>query len=417
MLSIARIASPAQYNLRLMFERLSCSVGVIGGGQLARMMIAPAQALGVDLKVFADTPDSSAALAATAFGSPENGAAVLEFAQTVDIVTFEHELVPADVLQLLDERGIEMLPRPRALRYAQDKLALRRYLDEISVNQPAWAEVRSEEDLERFISEHGGCAVVKTGGYDGRGVQVVTLSSEIDTCRNGGFLAEERIDFVCEVSQLVARSSIGEICVWPLTQTIQENGICVQTITPALGLSGGNALNQLTTFHDGRTRTPHAPLHSELITKLQDSAKTIALDIARGLNVVGVMAVEMFITQDGKLLVNELAMRPHNSGHWSMAASITDQFEQHLRAVLGLPLGATDMSHNCAIMVNIFNSISPAQYREVMTHWPDAKLHIYKKQPRPGRKIGHVVFAGEDLQQLAIAAEECRQLLRESHAV
>jgi 5-(carboxyamino)imidazole ribonucleotide synthase len=362
---------------------MNLSVGVVGGGQLARMMIPAAIELGIDLKVLAEAENSSARQAATMVGDYRDEATVLAFAETVDVVTFDHEHVPQPILRALVERGVAVRPGPHALLYAQDKLLMRERLGELGLPVPDWTRVRVPEDLDRFLAEHDGRAVVKTprGGYDGKGVRVVTSSAEAaDWLAEGDLLAEEVVDFRRELAQLVARRPSGEMVAWPVVETVQRDGVCAEVVAPA----------------------PHPTV------RLPDVAGDIALQVAEGLDVTGVLAVELFETVDERVLINELAMRPHNSGHWTIDGSTTSQFEQHLRAVLDLPLGATGSREPWSVMVNILGGPVAGtladRYRAAMAEQPFAKIHAYGKDPRPGRKVGHVTVTGEDLDDVAYRA-------------
>lgn len=365
-------------------------VGVVGGGQLARMMIAPAVELGVDLRVLAEEEAMAASLAASAVGDYRDAETVLAFARDVDVVTFDHEHVPQDVLGALVQAGIAVHPGPGALRFAQDKLVMRARLAELGMPQPDWAAVSTTVELQEFLDEHGGRAVVKTprGGYDGKGVRVVSAASEADDwfaalaedARGGALLVEELVDFSRELAQQVARRPSGEVAVYPVVETVQRDGVCAEVLAPA----------------------PHAG------DRLREVAAGIGVAIAEGLEVTGMLAVELFETTDERLLVNELAMRPHNSGHWSQDGAVTSQFEQHLRAVLDLPLGDPAPRAPWSVMINILGG--PARgglderFAAAMAEHPDAKVHTYGKTPRPGRKVGHVTVSGEDLDDVAYRA-------------
>ncbi|MBX3116220.1 MAG: 5-(carboxyamino)imidazole ribonucleotide synthase [Cryobacterium sp.] len=372
-------------------------VGVIGGGQLARMMIPPAVALGVELRVLAESEGMSADLAATRVGDYRDAETVLEFASGVDVVTFDHEHVPQSVLRMLEGKGIAVRPGSGALQFAQDKLLMRERLAELEVPIPDWEAVAEPAELDRFLASHGGTAVVKTarGGYDGKGVRVVSSSVEVEDWfaflaedgHGGHLLAEEFVDFRREIAQSVARRPSGQIVPWPVVESIQKDGVCAEVIAPA----------------------PHQS------PRLSEVSAEIAVKIAEGLGVFGVLAVEMFETTDERVLVNELAMRPHNSGHWSIEGSTTSQFEQHLRAILDLPLGPTGIRAPWTVMVNVFGgSIERTldeSYRAVMEDYPLAKLHNYGKEPRPGRKVGHVTVCGDDLEDAAFEARAAANAL------
>jgi 5-(carboxyamino)imidazole ribonucleotide synthase len=365
-------------------------VGVIGGGQLARMMIPAAVNLGIELRVLAENEGMASDLATWAVGDYRDPELVVAFAETVDVVTFDHEHVPQKILRALVERGIPVHPGPDALVYAQDKLLMRRRLAELGLPMPEWAPVENAEQLAEFLARQGGRAVVKTarGGYDGKGVRVVTHEHDVDDwftalaedANGGALLAEELVDFTRELAQVVARRPSGEIAAWPVVETVQRDGVCAEVIAPA----------------------PHSA------GKLAEVAAGIATRVAEGIGVTGVLAVELFETTDERLLVNELAMRPHNSGHWSIDGSTTSQFEQHLRAVLDLPLGAADLRQPWSVMVNILGGPTEGtlidRYPAALAAHPGVKVHNYGKDPRPGRKIGHVTVCGDDLDEAAYEA-------------
>ena len=373
-------------------------VGVIGGGQLARMMIVPAINLGLEIKVFAEAQGSSAAQATTQVGDYTHLTEVLEFAQTVDVITFDHEHVPLEVLEALEAQDISVQPPSKALKFAQNKLHMRQRLSDLGLPMPAWAEIKTAGELEAFIEDNGGIAILKTpiGGYDGKGVRVVRsaddasdwLSADGLAKFGGSLLAEEKVDFVRELAQLSARRPSGEFKAWPLVQTTQADGVCSVVQSPA----------------------PNAS--PELLAKTQK----IAADVAVGLGVTGVMAVEMFEARDGRILINELAMRPHNSGHFSIEGSVTSQFEQHLRAVLDLPLGSTEARAPHAVMVNLLgtNDINDfvMNYDKALAEFAEAKVHTYGKSARAGRKMGHVTVLGEAADATLAYAQAAADLLR-----
>ena len=313
---------------------MALRVGVVGGGQLARMMIAPAVELGIEIEVLAEERGMAARLAAGSVGDYTDMATVLAFARDVDVVTFDHEHVPQQVLRTLVAEGVAVHPGPDALQFAQDKLLMRARLEELGMPQPDWAAVSDAEQLQDFLDAHGGRAVVKTprGGYDGKGVRVVDAATEADDwfaalaedARGGSLLVEEFVPFTRELAQQVARRPSGEVRAYPVVETVQRDGVCAEVFAPA-------------------------PRAGE---RLRDAAARIGIAIAEGLGVTGMLAVELFETTDDRILVNELAMRPHNSGHWTQDGAVTSQFEQHLRAVLDLPLGDPSPRQPWAVMVN-----------------------------------------------------------------
>lgn len=362
-------------------------VGVVGGGQLARMMIPAAVELGIEIRVLAETEGSSARLAATQVGDYRDLGTVMAFAKDVDVVTFDHEHVPQDVLRALTDAGIAVHPGPDALEFAQDKIRMRERLSELGAPVPDWAAVSNVDELQEFIRSHGGVAILKTprGGYDGHGVRVVRAGNEgADWFESfDRLLVEELVQFRRELAQLIARRPSGEVRSWPVAETVQREGVCNEVVAPAPGATDGSS-------------------------RLAQVAVEIAESIAEGLDVTGVLAVELFETTDSRLLVNELAMRPHNSGHWTIDGSRTSQFEQHLRAVLDLPLGDPSPLDAHSVMVNILggpqNEEITDRFAAVMEHVPDAKLHTYGKSARPGRKVGHVTVTGRDLDEVAYRA-------------
>ncbi len=368
------------------------SVGVIGAGQLARMMQVPAIELGIDLRVFAEADGASAALSASRVGDYTDFDQLLDFAKSVDVITFDHEHVPAELLHKLEAQGLSVRPGPAALIHAQNKLTMRKKLSELGLPQPAWLAAKTEQDVASFLSDHGPEIVVKTpiGGYDGKGVRVISEVSEVqDWLENlgklgGELLLEQKVDFSRELAQLSARSPSGEFSTWQVVETRQAQGVCSEVISPA----------------------PNA-----------DGAKTaeIAKRISEGLGVIGVMAVELFETVAGEILVNELAMRPHNSGHFSIEGSQTSQFEQHLRAVLDLPLGSTKPTAPVAVMVNLLGVDDQndfvSRYPKAMREFPEVSFHSYEKSARKGRKMGHLTVIGDNQESLLRNAQAARAAL------
>ena len=359
------------------------TVGVIGGGQLARMMIPAAVALGIQIRVFAETRGESADLAVTSVGDFRDIDSVVEFARGVDVLTFDHEHVPQDVIAAVVAAGTPVRPKPEALLYAQDKLLMRERLGGLGLPMPDWARIHTTAELDEFLAAHGGHAIVKTprGGYDGKGVRVVRSGHEVeDWLASGDLLVEELVEFRRELAQLVARRPSGELAIWPVVESIQRDGVCAEVIAPAPGSAG----------------------------KVADLAADIAVAIAEQLDVAGVLAVELFETTDERLVINELAMRPHNTGHWSIDGSTTSQFEQHLRAVLDLPLGATGCREPWSVMVNVLGGPESGSltdlYALALGDQPTVKFHSYGKESRPGRKVGHVTAVGDELDDVVYRA-------------
>jgi 5-(carboxyamino)imidazole ribonucleotide synthase len=366
-------------------------VAMIGGGQLSRMTHQAAVGLGQSLRVLAAGADESAALVAgdVQLGDHDDLEALRRVAEGATVVTFDHEHVPTEHLRALEEAGVRVRPGPGALVHAQDKLVMRQALADAGEPQPAWARVGTADEVTDFAKGVGWPVVLKTprGGYDGKGVFVVDGPEQAAELldRHGVLLAEQRVPLLRELSAQVARSPFGQVAVWPVVETVQRNGVCAEVLAPA----------------------PDLP--DELATRAQE----LAVRIADRLGVVGMLAVELFQTADG-VLVNELAMRPHNSGHWTIEGSRTSQFEQHLRAVLDYPLGATAMTAPVAVMANVLGGDAAddgwagpgldERVHHFMAHWPDVKLHWYGKTPRRGRKLGHVTALGTDLTEVRARA-------------
>jgi 5-(carboxyamino)imidazole ribonucleotide synthase len=346
------------------------------------MMVAPATALGVDLLLFAtDSADSGAQITHHVVGDYANLSQVLEFAKQCDVVTFEHELVPLSVIKGLEAAGVKVYPSSSAFIYSQDKSAMREKLSNFPAPKSevisTAAEVTSFPVIVKAIS----------GGYDGRGVWKVASDAELAEIlsHTSPLLIEELIDFDSEIAVMVARSPHGQATSWAPVETVQENGICTITITPAQSISA----------------------------EVSERAQKIALEIAQLVGVVGVMAVEMFV-KDDNLFINELAMRPHNSGHWSIDGAVTSQFEQHLRAILDLPLGSPAMTHPFSVMGNVLGGEKTDMYRpylHLMARTPELHFHQYKKEVRPGRKIGHVTACGDDLLHLTKEVQHARDYM------
>jgi 5-(carboxyamino)imidazole ribonucleotide synthase len=370
-------------------------VGMVGAGQLARMTHQAAIALGQSLRLLADSANDGAALAAAdvVIGDYRNLDDLRAFARGCDVVTFDHEHVPNEHIAALAADGVAVQPGAAAIRFAQDKQAMRERLGELDIPCPAWAPVANAADLEAFGAQVGWPVVLKaaTGGYDGKGVWLVDGSAAAAEVLASGtrLIAEQRVEIRRELAADVARSPFGQGAAWPVVETVQRDGICVEVLAPAPGLAD----------------------------EMAEQAQALALRIARELDVTGVLAVELFETPDG-LLVNELAMRPHNSAHWTIEGACTSQFEQHLRAVLDYPLGATTPTAPVVVMANLLggpDDVVPKALDERVHHfmaqWPDVKLHLYGKQFRPGRKVGHVTALGQDLETVRRRATEAADYL------
>ena len=388
-------------------------VGMVGAGQLARMAQQAAIALGQSLHVLAESADDGAAMVVhdVMVGDYRDLTDLRSFAAGCDVVTFDHEHVPNEHIVALANDGVAVHPGASALRHAQDKSVMRRRLVELGIPSPGWADLSGDDPagtLVAFGDSVGWPLILKAarGGYDGKGVWVVDSATEalavLDSVTAAGtpLIAEEKVAIVRELAADLARSPFGQGAVWPVVETVQADGICVEVIAPAQQLS----------------------------EELADEAQQIALTIARELDVVGVLAVEMFELAEpdarptgeysGRLLVNELAMRPHNSAHWTIEGARTSQFEQHLRAVLDYPLGTTAATAPVVVMANLLagpDSVVPKGIDERVHHcmatWPDVKIHLYGKGFRPGRKVGHVTALGDDLEVVRARARAAADYL------
>jgi 5-(carboxyamino)imidazole ribonucleotide synthase len=368
-------------------------VGMVGGGQLARMTHQAAIALGQSLRVLAASAEDGAALvvADVQVGHHADLDALRAFAAGCDVVTFDHEHVPGAHIRTLAGEGVTLLPSADALRYAQNKRVMRERLAQLGVPVPRWAPVATADDLTAFGRRVGWPVVLKaaTGGYDGRGVWVVSTVEEAAGVLGGDLIAEERVALRRELAAVVARSPFGQVAAYPVVETVQSGGICTEVLAPAPGLPRERAV----------------------------AAQRLAIELAAALDVVGVLAVELFETDAG-LLVNELAMRPHNSGHWTIEGARTSQFEQHLRAVLDYPLGDTSMTAPAVVMANVLGGEPGGMALDERLHHlfaaePGARVHLYGKQVRPGRKIGHVTLLGDDLAEVRARAGRAARWLRE----
>ncbi|MDH6110818.1 5-(carboxyamino)imidazole ribonucleotide synthase [Kitasatospora sp. MAP12-15] len=369
-------------------------VGMVGGGQLARMAHQAGIPLGVRFKLLADTPQDSASqvVSDVVLGDYRDLETLRRFAADCDVVTFDHEHVPTEHLRALQADGIAVRPGPAALVNAQDKGVMRATLDAIGVPCPRHRLVADPADVTRFAEEGTGYPVVlKTvrGGYDGKGVWVVDNEEQAQAPFLAGVpvLAEEKVDYVRELAANVVRSPSGQAVAYPVVESLQENGVCAEVTAPA----------------------------PDLDPALAGEAQALALRIAGELDITGHLAVELFQTRDGRILVNELAMRPHNSGHWTIDGAVTSQFENHLRAVLDLPLGDPRPRAPWTVMVNVLGGDYPDMYHaflHCMARDPGLRIHMYGKDVKPGRKVGHVTVFGDDLDDVRERARHAAAYLR-----
>ena len=377
-------------------------VTMIGGGQLARMTHQAAIALGQCLRVLAASESDPAAQVSAdiVLGSHDELDDLRRAAAGAAALTFDHEGVPLRHLEALEAEGVAVLPPSKALHFAQDKLAMRVRLAELGLPVPAFADLAGGREAARARLVEFGEAneweiVIKAvrGGYDGRGVWLVDGADEalavFDEYPSDApaLLAEQKVPMRRELSAMIARSPFGQGAAWPVVETIQRHGQCAVVLAPAPDLSD----------------------------EVAERAQQMALRLADELGVVGVMAMELFETVDGELVVNELAMRPHNSGHWTMDGAVTSQFEQHLRAVLDYPLGNTAPNSPLTVMANILGAPEAPEMsmderlHHLMARMPEAKVHLYGKGERRDRKIGHVNVVGRQGESMGSVRERAER--------
>ena len=354
-------------------------LGVIGGGQLAWMMAGAAQKLGIDLIVQTPNPcDPAASLAAEVILAPvADAGATARLAATCEVITFENEFVDLEALKQLENRGICFRPSLEALAPLLDKYHQRCYLQEIGLPVPHFAEFLGTEGIASFP------AVLKARrhGYDGQGTFIIdgpnALSAALKSLGNTPVMLEEYVPFERELAVIAARGISGEVAIYPTVETSQQDQVCHWAIAP-----------------------------TDIEPAIQQQAASIARHLLTSLEYVGVLGIELFLTRDGKLSINEIAPRTHNSGHYTLDACEISQFEAQLRAVAGLPLGSTNLNCGGAVMVNLLGyEDSQQDYREKrdrLAAIPQAHLHWYGKSvSRPGRKLGHVTVLSNTLEATA----------------
>lgn len=383
----------------------SYTIGIIGGGQLARMMHQAAIGLGVRTRLLATDPNESAAqvIGDVVIGSHLDHDAVMDFAAGCDVVTFDHEHVPTVLVEEMERAGCAVRPSAAAMVHAQDKVVMREFMAREGFPNPAWQVCATPDEMVTFGNEHGWPIIAKTsrGGYDGKGVfkvdgpdGVVEPFSAAGGLADGKqpvrILAEEYVDFTRELSAVVVRSPSGQGAAYPVSETIQRHGVCAETITPAPNLSEDRQLE----------------------------LQTMALDIAGRLGVVGVLAVELMERADGSVVVNELATRPHNTAHWTIDGAATSQFENHVRAVLNLPLGSPALTAPVVVMANVLGG-SEEDLTGALQHCfardRELRVELYGKTVRPGRKVGHVTCLGDDVEETRRRARHAARYLMGDH--
>lgn len=375
----------------------SNSLGIIGGGQLARMMYQASIGLSIKVGLLSENNNDSAALVMpdVHIGSHLDRNALFTFADIYKNITFDHEHVPQTYLYEIVNAGYKVNPHPDCLVYAQNKILMRQKMQALELPNPNWTVAKNKADIANFAKHQGYPFIIKApqGGYDGHGVWKISSSDDLlsfyhshDQTNAYPFILEECIDFCAELSVIVARNTNGQVVCYPVSQSVQENGVCVRTITPA-------------------------PMLAENLSR---ELQQVGKKIADALNVTGVLAVELMLDKNNLYYVNELAMRPHNTGHWTIDGAITSQFENHIRGVLGLPLGDASMCSPVVVMQNIFGGnledIS-TKIAEVYAQYSALKVHLYGKEVRLGRKLGHVNLLGDRLESLLRIAQQVNDLL------
>ncbi|MBZ0283047.1 MAG: 5-(carboxyamino)imidazole ribonucleotide synthase [Anaerolineae bacterium] len=372
-------------------------LGILGGGQLAQMMTQAAISLGIETAVLERTPDSPASRLTHHhqigdWNASENQAFLADFAALCDVVTLENEFVPPHVLEALAAFGPMVYPTAETLYLIRDKLTQKQIMAQNELPLPAFAEVQSPQDIQDFIEAHGLPAVLKarTNGYDGYGNATIHAEGDIvpalDKLSNRVCYVESFVPFVRELAVMILRGRDGEIRAYPVVETVQHNHIC----------------------HIVRAPAPIAP-------EIAERAQIVAIKAVEAVNGVGVFGVELFLLENGEIVYNEIAPRPHNSGHYTIEGCITSQFENHIRAVLGWPLGSTDMIAPAAVMVNLLGKrdglVRPQGIKAALAI-PAAHVHIYgKRESRIGRKMGHVTVVGESIEQAERLARQAADLV------
>ncbi len=344
-------------------------IGILGGGQLAQMLVLAGHAMGFRFKVLDPNPDCPAALAGAEqiTASYDDMQALRKLADSCEVVTYEFENVDADAVAWLEDR-VDLPQGSGILRISQNRLKEKAYLEQLNIPIVPHKKINTEEELSIAFDQLGELILkTVTGGYDGKGQTLVSARDQIteaseELLQSGiELVAEKFVPFKKEVSVIVARNRLGEVRCFPVAENLHQKNILIISRIPA-----------------------------RLNSSVTEKAKIIAKQIAEGLDLTGVFCIEMFVLEDGELLVNELAPRPHNSGHYTQNACTTSQFEQHIRAITNLPLGLAD-SCKSAVMLNILGQHLPLLLKQLKHLPPEAKLHLYgKKETRPGRKMGHI---------------------------
>jgi 5-(carboxyamino)imidazole ribonucleotide synthase len=354
------------------------TVGILGGGQLARMTADAARTLGVPTIVIDPEPESPAGQVTRQIVGPlADGAALIELAREIDVATLENEFVDLSALRTLAARGVMVRPPIHTFEIVQDKLRQKQRMAEAGLSLSAVAGIDSPDQVAGFAEAHGWPVVLKTRsqGYDGRGVAIAGEPGGVDAAwrRLGAgvrpLMAESFVEFATEIAVMVVRGARGEVAAYPVVETVQRGYVCHLVRAPAA-------------------------LPSHVAARARD----VAVRAVAAIEGIGVHGVELFLDAGGRVGVNEIAPRPHNSGHYTIDACVCSQFENHLRAILGLPLGATEMTAPAAVMVNLLGTRNGTAPEGVVRREGEAAVHLYgKHEIRPGRKMGHVTATGPSI--------------------
>ncbi|QJB39319.2 5-(carboxyamino)imidazole ribonucleotide synthase [Chitinophaga oryzae] len=374
--------------LTIMLENLK--IGILGGGQLGAMIMRHAIDFGLSVSIMDNDAHAPCSRYTSSFfcGDPASFEAVLEFGKDLDVITIEKEAVNINALRQLEKQGVRIFPTPDTIEIIQDKFTQKQFLLSHNIPVAPGEVIQGKNDLYQYESKLPLCLKKRRDGYDGYGVMVLKTREDIAAAFDAPCVVEELVDIKHEISVIVARNEHGAVaCYDPVMMVFSEEKFILDyQIAPA-----------------------------QLDEEILKEATNLAKGIADAIQLVGILAVEMFVTKDHKILVNELAPRPHNSGHHTIEASTTSQYEQLLRAVLGLPLGATAL-HLPSLMMNVLENASLNTDRQGklqrLLDIPGAHLHWYGKEgKRPGRKVGHVTITGNTIENVIAKAESIRKIL------
>ncbi|HEX2786946.1 MAG TPA: 5-(carboxyamino)imidazole ribonucleotide synthase [Ignavibacteria bacterium] len=371
-------------------------IGILGGGQLARMLIESSYKFGFDFKILANEEDSPAGIVTRYFqkGDFNNEADLIEFSKDCDVITLENEFIDYKKIEALEKLNKKVYPCSKIIKLIQDKLFQKDTLLKAGIPVADFVNVENKEDIVKFAKEHSYPVILKsrTMGYDGKGNYKIDSESDIEkgitTLKaRGELMCEKFINFDKEIAVQAARNHKGEIEIFPVVETIQKNHIC-HIVRASKNLFDEKIVNEV----------------NEITEKILEQ-----------LNYTGVIGIEMFLTTDNEILVNELAPRVHNSGHYTIEGCYTSQFENHIRAILDLPLGNTDMTAGSAVMINILGEKEGEPDMEdlsgILKHEKTYVHNYRKKKSLPGRKMGHITVLHDSLSEAEKIANECRRII------